>query len=140
MTTEFDADESFPTWLTLSWAWEQTMEDPEAVKSAIARNLRSLREARALSQKSLASRVRENLSTIKAIESAKLLPSIGQMAEFARVLEVPCTALTDGDPAAVALHSLPRRSAGGSARQVRGVGKTLGNRLSLRPFLRGRAI
>ena len=28
----------FPAWLTLSWAWEQSMEDPSEVRAALARN------------------------------------------------------------------------------------------------------
>jgi transcriptional regulator with XRE-family HTH domain len=95
MNKSFDRDRNFPKWLTLSWAWEQAMDDPEAVKAAIARNLRRLREARGLTQKALAEMSQASLANLKEIESAKALPDIGLMAELARIFEVPCTALAD---------------------------------------------
>ena len=39
MDEAFDGSRKFPAWLTLSWAWEQAMDEPEAVKAAIAGNL-----------------------------------------------------------------------------------------------------
>jgi transcriptional regulator with XRE-family HTH domain len=95
MNKSFDRDRNFPAGLTLSWAWEQAMDDPEAVKAAIARNLRRLREARGLTQKSLAELSQASLANLKEIESAKALPDIALMAELARIFEVPCTAFLD---------------------------------------------
>jgi transcriptional regulator with XRE-family HTH domain len=95
MNKPYDSDRNFPAWLTLSWAWEQAMDDPEAVKAAIGRNLRRLREARGLTQKSLAELSQASLANLKEIESARALPDIGLMAELARILDVPCTALAD---------------------------------------------
>ena len=107
MNKPFDSDRKFPAWLTLSWAWEQAMDDPEAVKTAIGRNLRRLREARGLTQKSLAELSQASLANLKEIESASALPDIGLMAELARILDVPCSALAD---AACEAKVLPREA------------------------------
>ncbi len=95
MNKPFDSDRNFPAWLTLSWAWEQAMDDPEAVKATIGRNLRRLREARGLTQKSLAELAQASLANLKEIESAKVLPDIALIGELARIFEVPCAALAD---------------------------------------------
>ena len=86
-----DAGKTFPTWLTLSWAWEQTMDDPGATMAAIGSNLRRLREQRGIAQKSLAELSQTGVGTLKAIESAKLLPGIELILSLARTLDVPCT-------------------------------------------------
>jgi DNA-binding XRE family transcriptional regulator len=85
-------DKNFPAWLTMSWAWEQSMDDSGDVKAMIAWNLRRLREKRGLSQKSLAKLAEVRLITLKATESAKILPDIGLIWKLAKVLDVPCTA------------------------------------------------
>jgi transcriptional regulator with XRE-family HTH domain len=95
MNKSFDRDRNFPAWLTLSWAWEQAMDDPEAVKATIGRNLRRLRNQRGLTRKALAKLAQASLANLKEIESAKALPDIALMAELARIFEVPCTALAD---------------------------------------------
>lgn len=93
MNELLDTDRNFPAWLTLSWAWEQSMDDPEAVKAMVGRNLRRLREQRGLTQKSLAELSQTSLASLKEIESAKALPDIALISNLARILEVPCTAL-----------------------------------------------
>jgi ribosome-binding protein aMBF1 (putative translation factor) len=93
MDKGFDSDKSFPAWLTMSWAWEQSMEDPDEVKAVIGRNLRALREKRGLTQRSLAELSQASLLIVKQIESAKTLPDIALIGQFARVLDVPCTDL-----------------------------------------------
>jgi DNA-binding XRE family transcriptional regulator len=105
MNERLDSDRNFPAWLTLSWAWEQAMDDPEAVKAAIARNLCRLREARGLTQKSLAEQSQASLGSLKAIESAKTLPDIALILDLARILEVPVAALVDS---ACAVNASPK--------------------------------
>ena len=89
----------FPAWLTLSWAWEQSMEDPSEVRAALARNLHRFREERGLTQKTLAGRAGTGLATIKAIESGRTLPDIALMSDLARALEIPCPSLLIGPSA-----------------------------------------
>ncbi len=89
----------FPAWLTLSWAWEQSMEDPDQVKAALARNLRRLREDRGLTQKSLAERAGASLASVKDIEAGRVLPEIALMSDLARALEIPCPGLLVGPSA-----------------------------------------
>jgi DNA-binding XRE family transcriptional regulator len=86
----------FPAWLTLSWAWEQSMEDPSEVRAALARNLRRLREDRGLTQKSLAERAGASLASLKDIESGRVLPDIALIADLARALGIPCPGLLVG--------------------------------------------
>jgi len=90
-----DTDRNFPAWLTISWAWEQSMDDPGKVRAVIARNLRRLREQRGLSQAALAKRARVNLITLKNMESAKILPDIGSLLKLAQLFGVPCAAFLE---------------------------------------------
>ncbi len=101
MNKEFVTDRNFPAWLTLSWAWEHSMDDPAAVKAALARNIRWLREDRGLTQKSLAERAGASLASLKDLESGRTLGNIALIAELGRALDVPCTDLIDpaGSPA-----------------------------------------
>ena len=87
------ADREFPAWLTMSWAWEQSLDDPAAVKAALSGNLRRLREKRGLSQKSLAEMAKTNLASVKDIESARALPDIALIADLAHALDLPCPSL-----------------------------------------------
>jgi ribosome-binding protein aMBF1 (putative translation factor) len=99
MDKAIETDKTFPAWLTVSWAWEQTLDDPAAVRTTLARNLRRLREARGLTQKFLAERAGTNLATVKDIESARALPDIALMADLARALDLPCPTLLIETPA-----------------------------------------
>jgi ribosome-binding protein aMBF1 (putative translation factor) len=95
MNKLLSADEAFPAWLTMSWAWEQAMDDPDEVKAVIGRNLRRLREKCGLTQASLARRSQASLVAVKEIEAAKALPDIASIWKLAQALDVPCTALLD---------------------------------------------
>ncbi len=88
----FNTDKVFPAWLTMSWAWEQSMDDPDEVKAVIARNLRRLREERSLTQRALAKLSPASLAAVQQIESAKALPDIALVLQLAQALGVPCTA------------------------------------------------
>ena len=88
-------DTSFPAWLTLSSAWEQSMEDPEEIKCLIGRNLRRLREKRGLGRRALARLVQSNSHALRQIEAGQRLPDIGLIWRLARVLEVSCTAFLE---------------------------------------------
>ena len=94
-------DTPFPAWLTLSWAWAQSLDDPAAVTAALARNLRRYREERRLSQKKLARRTGTSLTTIREIEAARILPPIALMIRLGDALGVSCSALVE-TPAAEA--------------------------------------
>jgi ribosome-binding protein aMBF1 (putative translation factor) len=98
MNKAIETDKTFPAWLTMSWAWEQTLDDPAAVRAALARNLRRLREAHGLTQKLLAERAKTNLATVKDIESAKALPDIALIADLAGALDLPCPTLLIATP------------------------------------------
>jgi ribosome-binding protein aMBF1 (putative translation factor) len=84
-------DTSFPAWLTLSSAWEQSMEDPEEIKAVIGRNLRRLREKRGLGRRALARLVQSDSHALRQIEAGQRLPDIGLIWRLARVLEVSST-------------------------------------------------
>jgi ribosome-binding protein aMBF1 (putative translation factor) len=88
-------DASFPAWLTLSSAWEQSMEDPEEIKAVIGRNLRRLREKRGLGRRALARLVQSDSYALRQIEEGRRLPDIGLIWRLAGVLEVLCTAFLD---------------------------------------------
>ena len=85
-------DTSFPAWLTLSSAWEQSMEDQQEIKAVIGRNLRRLREKRGLGRRALARLAQSDSYALRDIEAGQRLPDIGLIWRLARVLEVPCTA------------------------------------------------
>ena len=91
-------DTSFPAWLTLSSAWEQSMEDPEEIKSVIGRNLRRLREKRGLGRRALARLVQSDSHALRQIEAGQRLPDIALIWRLARVLEVSCSAFLDAQP------------------------------------------
>jgi len=86
-------DWSFPAWLTLTSVWEETMEDPESIKTAIARNVRTLREKRGLSRRALARLSHSTVAEVRNTESARAVPTIGLIWRLARSLDVPCEAL-----------------------------------------------
>jgi len=88
-------DTSFPAWLTLSSAWEQSMEDPEAIKAVIGRNLCRLREKRGLGRRALARLAQSDSHTLREIEEGQRLPEIGLIWRLARVLEVSSTAFLE---------------------------------------------
>ena len=91
-------DTSFPAWLTLSSVWEQSMEDPEEIKSVIGRNLCRLREKRGLSRRALARLVQSDSHALRQIEAGQRLPDIALIWRLARVLEVSCSAFLDAQP------------------------------------------
>ena len=88
-------DTSFPAWLTLSDAWEQSMDDPEEIKSVIGLNLRRLREKRGLGRRALARLVESDSYALRQIEEGRRLPDIGLIWRLARVLEVSSTAFVE---------------------------------------------
>jgi len=115
-----EAERDFPAFLTLSWAWHESIEDPAAVKAALARNLRHYREQRGLSHKALARACALELSDIRNIEAGRVLPAIGVLVRLADRLGVSCGALVEysvSPPAA----SPRRTSATTPAREGRAV-------------------
>ena len=92
MNSLIHPDKSFPGWLTMSSAWEATMDDPGEVKAVIGRNLRHLREGRGLSRRALARLSHASLATLKDVEQARTLPEIGLIWRLAQIFDVPCTA------------------------------------------------
>jgi DNA-binding XRE family transcriptional regulator len=109
MNIPFEADRSFPSFLTLSWAWEQSLDDPAAVKAALARNLRRLRDSRRLTQKALAKSADVGLLAIRDIEAGRGLPTIGVLLRLADTLGVSCGELVS--PAAPSIPKAARRAA-----------------------------
>lgn len=95
MKNHFEAERGFPAFLTLSWAWQESLEDPAAVKAAVARNLRQYREQRGLSHKALARVSAVNLGAIREIETGRSLPNIPTLARLADALGVSCGALVE---------------------------------------------
>ena len=96
MNNHAEAERGFPAFLTLSWAWQESLEDPTAVKAALARNLRRFRETRGLSQKALAKQASSvSLAAIRDIESGHSLADIATLARLADVLGVSCGALVE---------------------------------------------
>jgi ribosome-binding protein aMBF1 (putative translation factor) len=104
-----EAKQDFPAFLTLSWAWHEAIEDPAAVKAALARNLRHYREQRGLSHKALAKAGALELSTIRNIEAGGALPAIGVLVLLADLLGVSCGALVDcgASPPATSPRRMP---------------------------------
>jgi len=109
MNQRLERDESFPAWLTLSWAWEQSLDDPAAVKAALARNLRRYREGRALSQKKLAKAAGMTLGQVRDIEAGEGLPPIDAMVRLADRLGVSCVLLVEPSAAPNTPTSTPSR-------------------------------
>jgi DNA-binding XRE family transcriptional regulator len=89
------SDSAFPFWLTLSGAWEQSMEDPETIKRVVGRNLLRLRERRGLGRRALARLARSSTLTLRQIEAGQRLPDIGLIWRLAQVLDVPCAAFLE---------------------------------------------
>ncbi len=99
MRKEIEAERGFPDFLTLSWAWQESLEDPASVKAALARNLRHHREARSLTHKALAQEAQVNLATIRDIEAGRGLPDIATLSRLSERLGISCAALADPLPA-----------------------------------------
>jgi len=95
MKNHVEAERGFPALLTLSWAWQESIEDPAAVKAAVARNLQHYRELRGLSHKALAQTSAVNLAAIREIEAGRSLPNIPTLARLADALAVSCGALVE---------------------------------------------
>ena len=79
----------------MSFAWEQSMENQNEIKAALARNLRRLREARRLSRRSLAIRAQTTRFDLLEIEAGQMLPDIGLILRLAEALDVSGVALLD---------------------------------------------
>jgi len=105
MRNHFEAERGFPEFLTLSWAWQESLEDPASVKAALARNLRHHRESRGLSHKALAQAAGVSLAAIRDIEAGRDLPDISALSRLSDRLGISCAALVDPLP------SLPARAA-----------------------------
>jgi transcriptional regulator with XRE-family HTH domain len=95
MKNHVEAERGFPAFLTLSWAWKESIEDPAAAKAAVARNLRHYREQRGLSHKALAQGSSVSLAAIREIEAGRSLPDIAPLARLADALGVSCSALVE---------------------------------------------
>ena len=96
------------------------MDSPDRVASNLARNLASLRHARALTQESLAKAAAVPRSTIANLESGVGNPSLTVLVKVANALGVPIDELT------AAPHAKVRRwSAADVATQSRGRGVTM---------------
>ena len=107
MRKQIEAEKGFPAFLTLSWAWQESLEDPASVKAALARNLRHHRESRGLSHKSLAQAAQVPLAAIRDIEAGRGLPDIATILRLAESLRIEGSALADprsAMPAAPAQH------------------------------------
>ena len=98
MRKELEAERGFPDFLTLSWAWQESLEDPASVKAALARNLRHHREVRGLSHKTLAQSAQVNLAAIRDIEAGRGLPDIATLSRLSQHLGISCAALADPLP------------------------------------------
>ncbi len=118
MKNHVEAERGYPAFLTLSWAWQESLEDPAAVKAALARNLRRYRESAGLNQKALARRAARSLALIRAIEAGQSLPDIATIVRLGDALGTPCSALVDCG-ATMATVSRERRPASNLAREAR---------------------
>ena len=114
-----EAERDFPAFLTLSWAWQESMEDPAAVKAALARNLRHYREQRGLSHKALARACALDLGAIRDMEAGRTLPAIGVLARLAGRLGVGCGALVECSVSPPAATSARQAPASALAREAR---------------------
>jgi DNA-binding XRE family transcriptional regulator len=90
-----EVGQDFPAFLTLSWAWHEAIEDPAAVKAALARNLRHYREQHGLGHRALAKACALDPATIRNIEAGRTLPAIGVLVLLADLLGVECAALVE---------------------------------------------
>ena len=95
MKNHVEAERGFPAFLTLSWAWQESLEDPAAVSAALARNLRHYRDLRGLSHKALGRASAVSLAAIREIETGRSLPDIVTLARLADALGLSCAALVE---------------------------------------------
>ena len=117
MRKQIEAERGFPAFLTLSWAWQESLEDPASVKAAIARNLRHHREARGLSHKALAQAAEVHPAAIRDIEAGRGLADIATLSRLSEQLGISCAALVDplpAQPAARARQDTPASPAIGA--------------------------
>jgi ribosome-binding protein aMBF1 (putative translation factor) len=110
MKNHVEAERGFPAFLTLSRAWQESLEDPAAVKAAVARNLRHYRELRGLSHKALAQASTVNLAAIREIEAGRSLPNIPTLARLADALAMSCGALVECSVSPAAAAPSPRKT------------------------------
>lgn len=106
MKNHIAAERGFPAFLTLSWAWQESLEDPAGVKAALARNLRRFRETHNVSQKTLAKQAGTSLAAIRLTESGHSLPDITTLSRLADALGVSCGALVE---CGVSMEAAPSR-------------------------------
>jgi len=95
MKNHVEAERGFPAFLTLSWAWQESLEDPAAVRAALARNLRHHRDRRGLSRKALGQASSVSPAAIRDTEAGHSLPDIATLARLADALGVSCGALVE---------------------------------------------
>jgi transcriptional regulator with XRE-family HTH domain len=100
-----EAERGFPAFLTLSWAWQESLEDPAAVRAALARNLRHHRGRRSLSRKALGQASSVSLAAIRDIESGHSLPDIPTLSRLADALDVSCSVLVECGVSMETAHS-----------------------------------
>jgi transcriptional regulator with XRE-family HTH domain len=75
------------------------MQSPEAVASAVGRNVRALRQQRRMTIDALAAASGVSRGTVIQIETARGNPSIGTLCNLAAALRVGVASLVDGDAA-----------------------------------------
>src|SRR5262245_24076573 len=90
MKTLTETDASFPSWLTLSGAWELSLDDPEETRAVVGRNLRRLREARGFSRRCLAVKAETSAHALREIETGRVLPEFALLWRLSQVLSVDC--------------------------------------------------
>ena len=95
MNNHAEAERGFPAFLTLSWAWQESLEDPAAVRAALAHNLRHHRDGRGLSRKALGKAACVNLAAIRDIEEGRSLADIATLTRLADALRTSCGALVE---------------------------------------------
>ena len=75
------------------------MQSPEAVATAVGRNVRALRQQRRMTIDALAAAAGVSRGTVIQIETARGNPSIGTLCNLAAALRVGVASLVDGDAA-----------------------------------------
>ncbi len=106
------AERGFPAFLTLSWAWQESLDDPAAVRAALARNLRHHRDQRGLSRKALGQVSSVSLAAIREIEAGQSLPDIATLARLADALATSCGALVECGASMETVSHEPRPASG----------------------------
>ena len=96
MKTVTQTDISFPSWLTLSGAWELTLDDPDVTRTIIGHNLSRLREARGFSRQRLAAEVQTSVRALREIETGRVLPEFALLWRLAQVFGVDCVDFLSG--------------------------------------------